>query len=153
MTRIAVTGSSGQLGEQAGHRRSPRKLVERLDVDGVEPLANAEQEDADDDEGDQDREGDADLDHQRHALGAGGGQDQAVLHRHEADDLADRVAPHHHHQQPQQHDREGERQVLARQRIDGRAGGLAASPPSTAPTRPMPASMVRPMPATVSMVR
>ena len=33
--------------------RAPRDIVERLHVDGVEALANAEQEDADDDEGDQ----------------------------------------------------------------------------------------------------
>ena len=63
------------------------------------------------------RERDADLDHQRHALGAGGRQDQAVLQRHEADDLADRVAPRHHHQQAEQDDREREGEILARQRI------------------------------------
>ena len=36
--------------------------------------------------------------------------------RHEADDLAHRVAPRHHHQQAEQDDGERERQVLARQR-------------------------------------
>ena len=77
------------------------------------------------DEGDQHREGDADLDHQRHALGAGGRQDQAVLERHEADDLADRVAPRHHHQRPEQHDGERESEILARQRIGG--GGRRAA--------------------------
>ena len=57
---------------------------------------------AEHDEGDQHRERDADLDHQRHAAGAGGGQDQAVLQRHEADHLADGVAPGDHHQQAEQ---------------------------------------------------
>ena len=91
--------------------------VQRADIDRVEPLADAEQEDADDDERDQHRERDADLHHQRHALRAGRGQVDAVLQRHEADDLADRVAPRHHHQQADQHDRQGQRDILARHRI------------------------------------
>ena len=108
--------------QQDGHRIeahpcSPRKRSSACDIDRVEALADAEQENADDDEGDQDREGDADLDHERHALGAGGGEHQAVLQRHEADHLTDGVAPRHHHQQAEQHHREREGEVLARQRI------------------------------------
>ena len=63
------------------------------DIDGVEALPDPEQEHADDDERDQDRESHADLHDQRHALGAGRGQHQSVFQRHEADDLADGVAP------------------------------------------------------------
>src|SRR5262245_42300524 len=89
------------------------EAVERLQVDRVEALADAEQENADHDESDEDREGDADLDHQRHALGAGRGKHEAVLERHEADDLTDGVAPRHHHQEAQQHDRERKGEIFA----------------------------------------
>ncbi len=57
------------------------------------------------------------LDHQRHALGAGRRQHQAVLQRHEADHLAHGIAPRHHHQQAEQHHRQRKRKILARQRI------------------------------------
>ncbi len=50
-----------------------------FEIDAVEALANAEQEHADHDERDEHRQGDADLDDERHALGAGGGEDEAVL--------------------------------------------------------------------------
>src|SRR5450631_2647207 len=62
-------------------RSSPPSLepVERLDIDCVETLANTEQEDADDNEGDKHREGDRYFNHQRHSLGAGSCEDQAVL--------------------------------------------------------------------------
>src|SRR3954468_25058777 len=81
--------------------RSPMGLVapeavERVHVDRVEALSDAEDEDAEDDEGDQDREGDRELDDQRHALGPGRGQDQAVLEAHEPDDLTHRVAAGYH---------------------------------------------------------
>ena len=61
-----------------------------MHVDCVEPLADTEQEDADHDERDEDGERDADLDDQRHPFGRGRGQDETVLDRHEADDLAGR---------------------------------------------------------------
>ena len=105
---------------KGAHVRSPLNSVQRLHVDGVEALANAEQEDADHDQRHQHREGDADLDDERHPPCAGRGEDQAVLDRHEADDLADRIAPGDHHQEAKQDDREREGEVLARQR----AGGL-----------------------------
>ena len=92
-------------------------IVERTDIHGVEPFANAKQEDADDDEGDQDREGDADLDDQRHSLGARGGEDQPVLQRHEPDNLADGISAGDHHQQPEQDNGQREGQILACQRI------------------------------------
>ena len=95
------------------HRPIPAHAVERLEIDGVEAFADAEHEDREDEQRDQHREGDADLDHERHAARAGGGKDQAVLHRHEADDLRHRVAPHDHHQEAQQDDGERQRQLLA----------------------------------------
>src|SRR3954453_6805056 len=102
--------------------RSPMGLVapeavERVHVDRVEALADAEDKDAEDDEGDQDREGERELDDQRHALGPGRGQDQAVLEAHEPDDLAHRVAAGDHHQQAEQDHGEREGDVLARQRV------------------------------------
>ena len=125
--------------------------VERRDIDRVETLANAEQENADDDEGDQDGEGDADLDHERHALGAGGGKHEPILQRHEADHLTYGVPARHHHQQAEQHHRERKGEVLARERP---APSVARSVTTMASaTRPMPSSMVRPMPPTVSISR
>ena len=41
----------------------------------------------------------------------------AVLQRQEADHLTDRIAPRHHDQQADQHHRQGQRDVLARDRI------------------------------------
>src|ERR1700720_4552599 len=75
-------------------RSPPRSLepVERLDIDCVETLANTEQEDADDNEGDKHRECDRYFNHQRHSPGAGSREDQPVLQRHEANDLADGIA-------------------------------------------------------------
>src|SRR5258706_3528147 len=87
-----------------------------MDVDRLEALADAEQENADHDQRHQDREGDADLHHQRHALRAGGGEDQPVLDRQEADHLAHGIAPRDHHQQAEQDHRKRKGEVLARQR-------------------------------------
>src|SRR5262245_64848215 len=86
------------------------EAVERLQVDRVEALADAKQEDADHDESDQDREGDADLDHERHALGAGRGKHETVFERHKPDDLTDGVAAREHNQETEQpgRGREGE---------------------------------------------
>src|SRR5688572_11851701 len=70
--------------------------VQGAHVDGVEALADAEDEDPKDDEGDQHREGDRELDHERHALGPCGGEDEPVLEAHEAHYLAHRVAPGDH---------------------------------------------------------
>ena len=103
--------------KREAHRRSPWKRSSAVGVDRLEPLADAEQEHADHGQRDQHREGDRDLDHERHALGAGGGEDQPVLERHEADHHADRVAPHHHHQHAEQHDRQREGEILARERV------------------------------------
>ncbi len=64
-----------------------------------------------------DGKGDTDLDHEGHALGAGGGEHQAVLERHEADDLTNDIAPRHHYQQAEQHHRQGKGEVLAGERI------------------------------------
>src|SRR5205814_7394894 len=115
-TRIASTAS-----EPGSLIRFPSWLLsamfmEEMYVHGLEALADAEEEDADHDQRHEDREGDADLDHKRHALGAGGGEDQAVLDRHEADDLAHGVTARDHHQEAEQDHRERERQVLARER-------------------------------------
>src|SRR4051795_4280469 len=73
-----------QGGKERGSWLLPAMLVQEMDVDRLEALADAEEEDADDDQRHEDREGDADLHHQRHALGARRGEDQAVLDRHEA---------------------------------------------------------------------
>src|ERR1019366_5599530 len=75
------------------------ELVQYADIDGVETLADAEQENADDDESDQNRECHTDLHHQRHSLGSRRGEVDAVLQGHEADNLAHGIAPRHHHQQ------------------------------------------------------
>ena len=125
--------------------------VECADIDAVETLANAEQEDSDDDESDDDGEGDADLDHEWHALGAGRGKHEPVLQRHEADHLADGILPRHHHQQAEQHDGEREGEILAREKV----GAFVARSVTTmdSATSPMPSSMVRPMPTTVSISR
>src|ERR1700722_3422127 len=103
--KIRVTPLGRKLIASPSLHPSP-KPVERLHVDGVEAFADAEQEDSDHDEGDEDGERDADLDDERHALGAGAAEEQPVLDRHEADDLAYRVAPRHHHQQAEQQHRE-----------------------------------------------
>ena len=107
--------------ERLRARRSSSLLsaetIHSLHVHGVEALADAEQEDTDDDKGDQHREGDTNLDHQRHPLGPGRREHQAVLERHEADHLANSVTPSHHHQQTEQHHRQRKGQILARQRI------------------------------------
>src|SRR5215469_10948017 len=94
--------------------------VERVNIDAVEALADAEEEDADDDEGDKYRKGDADLDHERHALCARRSKHKPVLERHEADDLAHGIPARHHHQQPEKHNRECEGEVFAGEGI--RAG-------------------------------
>ena len=99
----------------------PAETIERMHVHGIEALADAEQEDPDHDQRDQNREGDADLDDERHSLGAGRGEDQPVLDRHEADHLAHRVAPRHHDQQAEQDDRQREGEVFAHERA--RLGG------------------------------
>ena len=49
------------------------------------------------------------------------GEDEPVLERHEADHHRDGVAPHHHHQHAEQHDRQGEGEVLAGEHV-GLAG-------------------------------
>jgi hypothetical protein len=62
------------------------------DVEAVELVADLEEEHAEDDDADQHVEGDAQLDHHRHAVGgAGGGEEQAVLHGEEADHLGNRL--------------------------------------------------------------
>ena len=116
-TRHAEHADERQLG-RGDHGASPRLRCSARQLDAVEALANAEQEQADHDERDQHRERDADFDDQRHAARAGCREDQAVFQRHEADHLADRVAPRHHHQQAQQDHGQREREVLAAQRID-----------------------------------
>src|SRR3954470_4996436 len=103
-------------GKEQGSWLLPAVLVQEMDVDRLEALADAEEEDADHDQRHEDREGDADLDHQRHALGAGRGEDQAVLDRHEADHLAHGIAARDHHQEAEQDHRQREGEVLARER-------------------------------------
>ena len=66
-----------------------------------------------DDEGNEDGKRDADFDDKRHAFRYGCRKHEAVFQRHEADDLAHRVAPRHHHQQAEKHDGERECEVLA----------------------------------------
>src|SRR5262249_262539 len=87
---------------------------EIVQIERVEALADMEEEHAENDEGDHDRERHAHLHYERHAAHADGGQDQAVLQRHEADHLGDGVAPGDHHQKPERDDRKRQRQVLAR---------------------------------------
>ena len=64
---------------------------------------------------DEHREGNTDLDHQRHAACPGGGEDQAVFQRHEANDLGDGIAPRDHHQHPEKNDGERQRQAFTRE--------------------------------------
>src|SRR5512135_482945 len=76
------------------------QLLEVLEVEAVELLADLEEEHAEDQHADQHVERDAELDDHRHAVGrAGRGEEQAVLHRQEADHLRDRLAPRDHHQE------------------------------------------------------
>src|SRR5271166_3005080 len=115
--RTAAAGSPPRPWSQG--RGSPRcfaNAVEVAHVEAVEPLADAEDEHAEDEEDRQHQEGARDLDHQWHAGDADGGEDQAVLHRQEADDLADRGAARDHHQQAEQHHRQRECEVLAGER-------------------------------------
>src|SRR5208283_5802532 len=97
--------------------------VELLDIDGVETFADAEEKNSDHDESDQDRECDADFDHERHALGAGRREYEAVFEGHEADDLADRIAARHHHEQAEKQDGQGKGEIFARQGVRGSRGG------------------------------
>src|SRR5512135_64260 len=70
------------------------ELFEVLQVEAVELLADLEEEHAQNHHADQDVERDAELDDHRHAVGrAGSGEEQAVFHRQETDDLRDRLAP------------------------------------------------------------
>src|SRR5580704_5032968 len=108
--RMSVTPFGRKLTACPSLQSSP-ELVERLHVDGVEALADAEQEDADHDEGHENGERDADLDDERHAFGAGAGENQPVLDRHEADDLAHRIAPRHHHQEAEEEHRKRKRKI------------------------------------------
>ena len=79
-------------------------------------VADMEEEHAEDERADQHVERDAQLDHQRHAVGrAGGGEEQAVLHRQEADHLRHRLAPRDHHQERQQHARHRDAERRARE--------------------------------------
>src|SRR5438046_742832 len=119
MIRIALTTSAPGSVIVAARRRSwplAAEAIERVHVDRIEALANAEQEDPDHDQRDENRKGDADLDHQRHAFGACRGEDQPVLDRHEADHLPYRITARHHHQQAEEDHGQGEGEILAHQR-------------------------------------
>ena len=91
------------------------ELFQMVDVEAVERLADLEEEDAEDERAHQHVERDAELDHHRHAVGgAGGGEEQAVLHRQKADHLRHRLAPRDHHQEREQHARHRDAQRAAR---------------------------------------
>src|SRR5512136_175965 len=64
------------------------QFFEVADVQAVELLADLEHEHTENEHADQHVQRDAELDHHRHAIGGrGGGEEQAVFHRQEADDL------------------------------------------------------------------
>src|SRR6476661_2892311 len=102
------------------------QLFEVLEVEAVELLANLEEEDAEDQHADEHVERDAELDDHRHTVrGARRREEQAVLHRQEADHLRDGLAPRDHHQErkhdarhrdPERRARHGVRELRDRQR-------------------------------------
>src|SRR5450759_5624873 len=65
--------------------RFASRHVERLQIDRVESLADAEQENTDDEECDEYGKAHADLHDEWHAAGTGRGEHQTVLERHESD--------------------------------------------------------------------
>src|SRR5690242_3733898 len=91
------------------------ELLQMMNVETVEGLANLEEKDAEDERADQNIETDAELHHHRHAVGgAGGREEQAVLHCQKADYLRHGLAPRNHHQEREQHARHRDAQAAAR---------------------------------------
>ena len=129
------TARAATLAERAGCRGATSsastsarllQLLEVVDVEAVELLADLEEEHAEDQHADQHVERDAELDHHRHAVGrAGGGEEQAVLHRQEADHLRHRLAPRDHHQERQQHAGQRDAERAARRRCSRAARSAA----------------------------
>src|ERR1035441_6959572 len=97
-------------------------------VERFELLADLEEEEAEDEDADQHVERDAELDDHRHAVGgAGGGEEEAVFHGEESDDLGDGFAARDHHQERQQDDGERDAQRVARDGGGHHADGLRQS--------------------------
>ena len=100
--------------QQRFHRQLFLQLLEVADVEAVELLADLEHEDAEDQDADQHVERDAELDHHRHAVGRRrGGEEQAVLHRQEADHLRHRLRADDHHHEGEQHAGQGDAERAA----------------------------------------
>src|SRR5665213_2071521 len=79
------------------------ECFELMQIEAVELLADLEEEDAENEYADEQVQRNAQLDHHRHAVGrAGRGEEQAVFHRQESDDLGDRLVPDNHHEEGQQ---------------------------------------------------
>src|SRR4029453_15905194 len=82
------------------------ELLEMLQVEAVELLADLEEEHTENQHGDQDVERDAELDDHRHPVGrAGRREEETVFHRQEADHLRNRLAARDHHQERKHHAR------------------------------------------------
>src|SRR2546429_2045597 len=93
------------------------ELFHMPDVEAVEALADMEEKYSEYEGADQHVERHAQLDHERHAVGgAGGGEEETVLHGQKTDDLRHRFLAHDHHEEGKQHAREGDPQRRARER-------------------------------------
>src|SRR5215831_4792658 len=91
-TTLPASGQARTTKRKSASTSGVLQLLEVADVEAVELLADLEHEDAQDQDADQDVECDAELDHHRHAVGRrGGGEEEAVLHRQEADHLRHRL--------------------------------------------------------------
>ena len=111
----SVIFSTSQVSRFTFHAGFPPHLFHLPDIQAVELLADLEEEHAEDDHADEDVEGNSQFDYHRHAVGgAGGGEEQAVFHRQEGDDLRHRLAARDHHQEGEQHAGEGDAERRAR---------------------------------------
>src|SRR3990172_7263656 len=90
------------------------ELFHLFQVKAVEGSAYLEKEYSEYERGDEYVQGHAELDYQRHPVGgAGGGEEQAVLQRQEADYLRERLFPRYHHEKAQHDGRERDGQRRA----------------------------------------
>ena len=87
------------------------------EIEAVELVPDLEEEDAEHEHRHEHVQRDAQFDHHRHAVArAHRSEEQAIFHRQEADDLRDRLAPRHHRQEGEQHDRHRDAERAARGR-------------------------------------
>src|SRR5262249_44737307 len=79
------------------------ELLEVVDVETLESLADVEEKHAENQRADEDVEQYSELYHHRHAIGRGrGSEEETVLHGEKADHLRHRLAPRDHHEEREQ---------------------------------------------------